>query len=110
MKRFIPLAVIAALFLILTATFFLIKPRPVELQYEEEEPLCTEGQTKDCLVGNCTGASACTEGRWGPCRLEIVCTPGETVPCLDGPCVCGYKECNDCGSGFEPCISQDGCG
>lgn len=110
LRKFIPLAVIAALFIILIVSFLFIRPRPAELEYGEEEPLCIENQTKECLVGNCTGASTCTGGGWGPCRLELVCTPGETVPCLDGPCVCGYKECNECGSAFGPCISEDGCG
>ncbi|MBD3210331.1 hypothetical protein GF318_03030 [Candidatus Micrarchaeota archaeon] len=105
-RKALPLLFIFALVLVFLAAL-LMKPGMVELEYEAEYPACTEGATQHCCIGNCSGKSTCVNGKWGPCKLDIVCRPGETVPCLERGCVTGHKECNECGTAYGPCIRHD---
>lgn len=109
LKKFIPFF-IGVLFLIIIISF-LIKPQPIEFDYEpEEEQECGGGDVQECFVGNCSGTSTCVNGEWSVCNLDMVCTPGDRVPCVEGGCVNGYKECDECGTGYGPCIAQGCCG
>lgn len=67
-------------------------------------PQCTEGQIKACSLGNCSGTSLCVGGSWGGCRWERICPPGSRLPCINNSCVYALKECNECGTGYGPCI------
>ena len=76
----------------------------VDLHYPSEAGgLCQENITRTCQVGNCTGLSLCRGGKWGACKLEFVCEPGSRVSCSDVGCVYGFRECDECGSGYGPC-------
>ena len=70
-------------------------------------PSCTPNTVETCIVGSCVGVRECTnESNWGPCVVEHVCVPGDREPCttIKGGCINGVKTCNDCGTGWGPCI------
>ncbi len=66
---------------------------------------CIDGQTQYCRLGNCSGISACIGGAWTGCRWERVCEPGSRVPCLKNNCPYALKECDECGTGYGPCMA-----
>lgn len=103
--RYLPLLFLAALLLVLVYSLFLATPQTVELHGPGLDELgCTDGSSRQCSVGNCTGISACSDADWGPCKLERVCNPLEQVPCIQGGCAKGYKVCNGCGTGYSDCV------
>ena len=111
MRRFIPLIFVAAVLFVIVYSFFLAQPKTITLEYEVEEKICEEGETRSCTVDACAGLSKCVHGRWGVCKLDIVCVPGDRIPCVEGgPCACGYRECNDCGTAYGPCTGNESCG
>ncbi|MFH0884841.1 MAG: hypothetical protein V1861_03970 [Candidatus Micrarchaeota archaeon] len=71
---------------------------------------CKDGQTQYCKLGNCSGFSMCTGGVWGGCRWERICSPGSMATCLENNCPYALKECNECGSGYGPCIGINASG
>lgn len=76
----------------------------VDLHYPVEVGQgCEDGTIKSCSVGNCTGKSACSGGSWGACKLNLVCEPGSRISCSEVGCVYGFRECDECGSGYGPC-------
>ncbi len=104
MKNFALVSFFALLSAILIYTFFFATGGRADLQYPvEEAAVCKEGLTQHCMVGNCSGLSACRNGRWTACRWEMVCEPGSRASCIEGGCVKGYKECDECGTSYGPC-------
>jgi hypothetical protein len=96
------------LFLLLVAilayTILFVNGRRVDLHYPVDVPeACSENLTKSCSVGNCTGVSTCRGGNWGSCKLDLVCEPGSRISCSEVGCVYGFRECDECGSGYGPC-------
>jgi hypothetical protein len=103
--KYLPLAFLAAFLIVLVYSLFLANPQPVDLHYPGlDEITCQDGKVRQCSVGNCTGTSTCSDGDWGPCKLERVCTPGEQLPCLKQGCAKGFKVCNDCGTAYGECV------
>jgi hypothetical protein len=103
------------LFLVLTALILVILivyvaasvPQEQEEEPQEEIKECEDGETRDCMKGPCNGTQSCVAGSWGECIIERVCEPGEVVPCTVDSCAYAYKVCNDCGTGYGPCIGKD---
>ncbi len=108
-KDIVPLLIIAALLLVIVYALFFAPTITIGLHYPVEggQETCTEGQTQSCRVGACTGISTCTGGSWGGCKWKTVCTPGTKAPCTLQGCAYAYKECNECGTGYGPCVSQE---
>lgn len=69
-----------------------------------------EGQLQYCREGNCSGLSTCIGGSWGKCRWERVCSPGSKATCLENSCVYAIKVCNECGTGYGPCVGINASG
>jgi hypothetical protein len=71
-------------------------------------PQCSGGQVQQCNSEGCPGTETCFGGNWGDCVLpRKVCSPGQKIGCsLDG-CHFGYSACNQCGSGFGPCMPEN---
>ena len=70
-------------------------------------PECNGADTKPCLMGNCPGTQACSGGFYGECtQPPLACNPGDKVGCSVDGCRFGYATCNDCGSGFGPCLPR----
>ncbi|MDD5171811.1 MAG: hypothetical protein PHF60_02130 [Candidatus ainarchaeum sp.] len=104
------LAVLAVLvFLVLVlALIFLTYYGPVPIftsQGTGEPSSCVHGDTKPCLVGPCDGTVICINGIWSGCRWEEICVPGSRTACTQFSCPYGMKECNECGTGYGPCIA-----
>lgn len=38
-------------------------------------PICTEGQSKQCVINNEVGSQSCVDGQWSECKLEIGTLP-----------------------------------
>ena len=72
-------------------------------------PECSDGQVRQCISDGCAGNETCFGGNWGGCALPWkICSPGQEIGCsLDG-CHFGYSVCNRCGSGFGPCMPENG--
>jgi hypothetical protein len=66
--------------------------------------LCKDGQTRACSAGSCGGVSTCVGGVWSGCKWPRVCVPGSKVSCIQNGCAYAFKECDECGSGYGPCI------
>ncbi|MBN2478534.1 hypothetical protein JXB01_04565 [Candidatus Micrarchaeota archaeon] len=66
---------------------------------------CGKGEMQKCFLNECEGVKYCNYGYWGECTLKKVCTPGEKVYCAD-VCPTAYKTCNECGTGYGPCIPK----
>lgn len=66
---------------------------------------CVDGQTISCVdEKNCPGKKTCVLGTWLNCYVERICTPKEKKICALGDgCNFGYKECNECGTGWSEC-------
>ncbi len=100
-----PLLLLAALSIVLLyALTWLVgisKPETVVLDYGPRP--CESGEARACAVGNCTGISVCVEGTWGGCKWQQSCQPGGKETCLSESCPYGFRECNECGTGFGPC-------
>jgi hypothetical protein len=79
-------------------------PPPAATTPSGTQPACKDGLTQYCKVGNCSGLSTCVGGAWGGCKWERVCTSGSKAPCLKNNCPYALKECNECGTGFGPCV------
>ncbi|MEM4554446.1 MAG: hypothetical protein QXT25_01180 [Candidatus Anstonellaceae archaeon] len=107
---FLAAAAIAALII------FFAKEKPAETphqvpfskQQEAGKQLaqeCQEGQVRNCTKDGCNGTQKCYRGRWGICVLpRKICNPKERIGCSYDGCRFGYSECNECGTGFGPCI------
>ncbi|NYZ73913.1 hypothetical protein H0O00_02110 [Candidatus Micrarchaeota archaeon] len=67
--------------------------------------LCTHGDTKPCTTGPCNGTAICINGIWSSCRWEKVCVPGTRLSCTKLSCFYAVRECNQCGTGYGPCVS-----
>lgn len=67
---------------------------------------CEPGSTRDCLTeAGCDGKQTCTDYRWSSCRQnKRICRPGYRKPCAYTPCIVGHKVCNECGTGYGPCL------
>jgi hypothetical protein len=92
------------LFAILAYTFLYISGGRVDLHYPTKAAEgCTENASRQCNIGNCSGSSLCHGGAWGVCKLKLVCEPGSRVSCSEAGCVYGFRECDECGSGYGPC-------
>ncbi len=92
------------LFALLAYVVIFSSIKRVDLHYPiETGDLCEENGTKSCTVGNCTGISTCSGGNWGGCKLDLVCEPGSRIACSEVGCVYGFRECDECGSGYGPC-------
>ncbi|MCX8195236.1 MAG: hypothetical protein N3G22_03990 [Candidatus Micrarchaeota archaeon] len=66
---------------------------------------CRENENRSCMVGRCPGFQTCQQGRLSPCILpQKVCVPGEKRGCTINACQFGKMECNECGTGFGPCL------
>ncbi len=107
-KNPLPILMLAVLVLILAYGF--IAPRtPISIGpgqgAQQPAAACTEGQSSTCRIGNCSGVSTCIAGSWSACRWEQVCSPGSRVTCVSGGCAYAIKACNECGTGFGPCIN-----
>jgi len=73
------------------------------------ERQCEDGQAEGCEVGKCAGNRTCFGGRWGGCIFpERVCPPGQRIGCSTDGCHFGYTTCNGCGTGFGPCLPENG--
>lgn len=92
------------LFAIIAYIVFFASAQPLELHYPvEKPPICEDGQKKSCMVDNCTGTSICEDNSWSVCSWERVCDPGSRIACVENGCAIGYRECNECGTGYSPC-------
>ncbi|NYZ76783.1 hypothetical protein H0O02_00520 [Candidatus Micrarchaeota archaeon] len=80
------------------------------IKEETEQPPgeCAMGQIGSCMKGPCNGTQACVNGTWGRCMVKTVCTPGVREPCIRDYCASAYKICNECGTGYGPCIGMNG--
>lgn len=106
-------AVLAALALVIA---FSLQPKPLPAPQEEpHNPYvkpnraieCTDGETKECELGDCGGAISCIGGAWGECvPKKRICVPGKVVGCTLDSCNFGYKVCNECGTGFSECMAE----
>jgi len=67
---------------------------------------CEAGETRDCLTHDgCDGTQRCVDYEWTPCKKNrMVCRPGQRKACAYTPCKVGHKECNECGTGYGPCL------
>lgn len=78
-------------------------------EQREEQPVqgeCKEGENRSCMKGPCEGTETCSNGTWGRCTVERICTPGARTPCVENYCASAYKICNDCGTGYGPCLKN----
>ena len=71
---------------------------------------CRDGQTQYCRLGNCSGVSVCSGGAWSGCRWDRICAPGSKATCLKSSCPYALKECDECGTGYGPCIGINASG
>ncbi len=110
MKNIVPLLFIFLMLLIL-AYAMLMHGGPAEFSppppQKSQEAACTDGLTQYCRVGNCSGTSTCVGGIWGGCKWERVCVPGSKATCLKSSCPYALKECNECGTGYGPCLAAE---
>ena len=67
---------------------------------------CTDGDTLQCTTEKgCQGYMICRNGAFGGCLTnQQVCRPGTRTWCTENGCSQGYRYCNDCGSGYGPCV------
>ncbi|MEM4633675.1 MAG: hypothetical protein QW275_00805 [Candidatus Anstonellaceae archaeon] len=69
---------------------------------------CKEGETRPCMQDGCEGKEICEKGLFSPCTLPPkICIPGQKLGCLLDECRFGYMVCNQCGSGFGPCLPKE---
>jgi len=99
---------ILVLFLISMALIFYAPAPPPQPAEKLPPPACMDGQTRSCTTGGCSGIATCKDGKWWGCRWNQTCRPGARAPCLnDNGCSYAVKECNDCGTGYGPCMGPD---
>jgi hypothetical protein len=110
LKNVFPVAFLALMLLVLAYGLFSqggsvsVSPRPAQ---QNNAAMCRDGQTQYCSLGNCSGLSTCIGGAWSGCRWEQVCTPGSTATCLKSSCPYALKVCNECGTGYGPCLAAE---
>jgi hypothetical protein len=81
------------------------------VSFRVEKTECGEGDSQACVVGKCNGTRTCYGGRWGGCiQPKKVCPPGQRMGCSVDGCNFGYAFCNECGSGFGPCLPANASG
>ncbi len=95
--------IFAMLVLCVFVVAFVFFMQPEEDEVPQPAKLCSENETRQCMVGNCSGEQRCIDGRWTSCRVKMICVPGSKVPCATYGCAYGYKTCNECGSGYGEC-------
>ena len=107
LKNPLVLIMILALAAILVYVLFFFPGSPGALPPAQQPPptLCTEGQTQYCAIDSCSGTRTCVGGVWSGCRWQQVCTPGSRIPCLRQDCSYAVQTCNECGSGYGPCLN-----
>ncbi len=108
-KSYIPVLLVIGLLAVLSIILF-PSSSPTEPPVSDAVPGCSEGQTRPCSAGSCTGIATCLDGIWTGCRWEKICIPGIKAPCIYGGCAYAYKECNECGTGYGECIFECGDG
>lgn len=71
------------------------------------EKECEDGQVAPCEKDGCPGNKTCYGGIWGSCSLPPKkCVPGSKIGCSYDSCSFGYMTCNECGTGFGPCLIE----
>gem|GEM_PF-1257131 len=101
---FIFASVIMVLIVILLATGVRQQNQQQETSLRFHEDECRNGDVRECLIEPCNGTQICINGTWSKCDIKIVCNPGTKTPCIENYCPIGYKICNECGTGYGPCI------
>jgi len=104
---FIFASVIMILIVILLAIGVPQQNQQQETSLQSREGECHDGDIRECLKGPCNGTQICINGTWGKCDIKRICNPGTKVPCTENYCPIGYKICNECGTGYGPCIYFD---
>jgi len=103
------MAVSALLIAIMAYAIFFYPGKPVQgTTYSVQEKECIDGQAGQCMVGQCAGTRECARGAWSRCMLEMACEPGSFATCYEGACSSGYKVCDECGTGYGPCVNNSG--
>lgn len=107
-QKIIAVFLLLFLLIVLSYGFFFsaMVPNSEPFSLNSAIPECKNGATKSCIKSSCNGTQSCVSGSWEDCIINDVCKPGKRQPC-EGSCSSGYKICNDCGTGFGPCIEGD---
>lgn len=79
------------------------KKSTTTIQFTSSPQNCSDGETKTCTSGICTGLRTCRGGQWGDCSVNQLCSPGSKVSCSENGCINGQKICNACGTGYGIC-------
>jgi hypothetical protein len=75
------------------------------LEFSVAAPACNAGETEECGIGACKGLRKCENGAFTECMLpKKMCVPGSATGCLLDSCSFGYSKCNECGTGYGPCM------
>jgi len=77
------------------------------LQLEITARECFESEKKDCKQDGCGGQATCENGRFSSCVLPVqICVPDQRMGCAINGCSFGYMLCNQCGTGYGPCLPK----
>ena len=109
-RKFLPIIIIALIILaVFLFYYFTSTPSDVPISNwsisEKKELPCVEDETKTCFSGSCNGYQVCKNSEWSRCIIKRICNPNSRENCVENGCSVGYKLCNECGTGYEECVS-----
>ena len=89
---------------ILIVVYIIIERDNFKQKEMSSNPVCNNGQTRECYDGSCKGIQVCEGNDWSSCYIERVCEPGAKKGCYTNGCSTGYSVCNVCGQ-WSGCIT-----